>query len=58
MKMTTLSIHESLSINSFCCHAGPDPASRMFRRDWIPAFAGMTILTEAAIYKRTLMKKS
>jgi len=23
-------------------HAGPDPASRRRRKNWIPAFAGMT----------------
>jgi hypothetical protein len=26
----------------FSRHAGPDPASRRYRKDWIPAFAGMT----------------
>ncbi len=41
----------------YYCHAGLDPASRRFRKIWIPAFAGMTILIEAAIYKQTLIKE-
>ena len=52
-------------------HAGLDPASRhcpdqsrepfqrmdpgFHREPWIPAFAGMTILTEGVIYKQTLI---
>ena len=30
----------------FPCHAGLDPASRRSRKDWIPAFAGMTAFLE------------
>ena len=40
----------------FSRHAGPDPAYRRSRKSWIPAFAGMTILIERAIYKQTLVK--
>jgi hypothetical protein len=52
-------------------HAGLDPASRrrpdesrepsqrlgpgFHREPWIPAFAGMTVLIEEAIYKQTLI---
>ena len=59
-----------MSINSLFRHAGLDPASRrrpdesrepsqtlgpgFHREPWIPAFAGMTILIEMAIYKQTL----
>jgi energy-converting hydrogenase Eha subunit G len=33
---------QRLSINSFSRHAGLDPASSIFWKHWIPAFAGMT----------------
>jgi hypothetical protein len=47
-----------LSVNSLFRHAGLDPASRKCLKGWIPAFAGMTILIERAIYKRTLINPS
>ncbi len=36
-------------------HAGLDPASRMSRKHWILAFAGMTHLFENDIYGQTLL---
>jgi hypothetical protein len=30
----------------FTRHAGPDPVSRRSRKEWIPAFAGMTTFLE------------
>jgi hypothetical protein len=37
-------------------HAGLDPASRDPKKNWIPAFAGMTKKRQKAIYKQTLIR--
>jgi hypothetical protein len=39
----------SLYLNALVRHAGLDPASRSFLKDWIPAFAGMTFVRALAI---------
>ncbi len=50
------STHSALSASKVFRHAGPDPASSPAfcgkQKDWIPAFAGMTILMKDNIFNK------
>jgi hypothetical protein len=48
--------YPAINLNFFFRHAGLDPASRGSWKNWIPAFAGMTSLSETAIKIQALSK--
>jgi hypothetical protein len=56
MRKTALNKLQKLSLylNILFRHAGLDPVFRDLRKDWIPAFAGMTVLNETTIKIQTL----
>ncbi len=47
-----------LSIGFLFRHAGPDPASRGYRENWIPASAGMTIEEGGYVFKLCAINRS